>query len=209
MGKKTIPENISLISDLYKLKKKDIKKTADILVDAYTEDPMLKKIFTDVDKRRIQFEVMLRFCMKYGNLYSPSDNFEGVMAIAPHDKDMTVWRTFRSGGFFLGMKIASVAKLMAPTTKLMEEAKKDLNLGTYIYLFIIGVSQEFQGKGFGGKMLRAIVEKAEIERKPMYLETQNEKNVSLYEKYGFYVVKKIDLPDPLNLPMFLMVRDAK
>ena len=58
-------------------------------------------------------------------------------------------------------------------------------------------------------MLRAIVEKAEIERKPMYLETQNEKNVSLYEKYGFYVVKKIDLPDPLNLPMFLMVRDAK
>ena len=209
MGKKTKPENMSLIGDLYKLKKKDIWKAADVLVDAYTEDPMLKKIFTDVDKRRIQFEVMLRFCVKYGNLYSPSENFEGVMAIAPHDKDMTVWRTFRSGGFFLGMKIASVAKLMAPTTKLMEEAKKDLNLGTYIYLFIIGVSLEMQGKGFGGKMLRAIVEKAEIERKPMYLETQNEKNVSLYEKYGFYVVKKIDLPDPLNLPMFLMVRDAK
>jgi len=200
---------MSLISDLYKLKKKDIKKAADVLVDAYTEDPMLKKIFTDVDKRRIQFEVMLRFCMKYGNLYSPSDNFEGVMAIAPHDKDMTAWRTFRSGGFFLGMKIASVAKMMAQTTKLMEEAKKNLNLDPYIYLFIIGVSQEFQGKGFGGKLLRAIVEKAEIERKPMYLETQNEKNVSLYEKYGFHVVKKIDLPDPLNLPMFLMVRDAK
>ncbi|HDZ16695.1 MAG TPA: N-acetyltransferase, partial [archaeon] len=75
--------------------------------------------------------------------------------------------------------------------------------------FIIGVSQEFQGNGFGGKLLRAIVEKAEIERKPMYLETQNEKNVSLYEKYGFHVVKKIDLPDPLNLPMWLMVRDVK
>ena len=58
-------------------------------------------------------------------------------------------------------------------------------------------------------MLRAIVEKAEMERKPMYLETQNEKNVSLYEKYGFHTVKKIDLPDPLNLPMFLMLRDAK
>ena len=209
MVQKPIPENTLLISDLYKLKKKDIKKAADVLVDAYSEDPMLKKIFTDVDKRRIQFEVMLRYCMKYGNLFSPSDNFEGVMAIAPHDKDMTVWRTFRSGGFFLGMKIASVAKLMAPTTKLMEEAKKNLNLDSYIYLFIIGVSQELQGKGFGGKLLRAIVEKADIERKPMYLETQNEENVSLYEKYGFYVVKKINLPDPINLPMWLMVRDAK
>lgn len=198
------------MSDLCKLTKKDIKKAADVLVDAYTEDPMIAKIFTDDIKRRIQFEVMLRFCMKYGNVYSPSENFEGVMAIAPHDKDMTTWRTLLSGGFFIGMKIASVAKLMVPTIKLMEEAKKNFNLDhPYIYLFIIGVSQEFQGKSFGGKLLRAILEKADTERKPMYLETQNEKNVSLYEKYGFHVVKKIDLPDPLNLPMFLMVRDAK
>lgn len=200
---------MSLISDLYKIEKKEIKKAADVLTDAYSEDPMINIIFKEEDKRRVQFEVMLRFCTKYGNVYSSSDNFEGIMAIAPHDKDMTVWRTFRSGGFFLGMKIASVAKMMAPTIKLMEEAKKNLNLNPYIYFFIIGVSKEFQGKGFGGKLLRALIEKSEIERKPMYLETQNEKNVSLYEKYGFHVVKKIDLPDTINLPMFLMVRDVK
>jgi ribosomal protein S18 acetylase RimI-like enzyme len=200
---------MSLISDLYKLKKKDIKKAADVLVSAYTEDPMLKIILKEEDKRRVQFEVMLRFCVKYGNVFSPSDNLEGVMAIAPHDKDMTVWRTFRSGGFFIGMKIASIAKMMKESTKLIEEAKKNLNLGhPYIYLFIIGVPQELQGKSFGGKLLRAIVEKAEIERTPMYLETQNEKNVSLYEKYEFHVVDKVNLPDPVNLPMWLMIRDA-
>jgi GNAT superfamily N-acetyltransferase len=33
----------------------------------------------------------------------------------------------------------------------------------------MGVSQEFQGKGFGGKLIRAIIEKAETERKPIYL----------------------------------------
>jgi ribosomal protein S18 acetylase RimI-like enzyme len=209
MVKKPIPENVSLISDLYKLKKEDIKKAANVLVSAYTEDPMLEIIFKDEDKRRIQFEVMLRFCMKYGDVYSTSNNFEGVMAIAPHDKDMTIWRTIRSGGFFLGMKIASVSKMMKQSIKLIEETKKNLNLNSYVYLFIIGVLQEFQGKGFGGKLLRAIIEKADIERKSMYLETQNEKNVSLYEKYGFYVVKKVNLPDPMNLPFWFMVRDAK
>ena len=90
----------------------------------------------------------------------------------------------------------------------MEEEKKNLSIGPYIYLPIIGVSQEFQGKGLGGKLLNALIEKAEIERKSIYLETGIETNVTLYEKYGFYVYKKINFP-VLNLPMWLMVRDAK
>ncbi|MHA2186102.1 MAG: GNAT family N-acetyltransferase, partial [Promethearchaeota archaeon] len=91
----------------------------------------------------------------------------------------------------------------------VEEAKKNLNLGPHIHLLIMGVSQEFQGKGFGGKLLRAIIEKAETEKIPIYLETQKEVNVALYEKFGFSVRKKIILPDPINLPMWLMVRDIK
>ena len=61
---------------------------------------------------------------------------------------------------------------------------------------------------FGGKLLRAVIEKAEIEKVPIYLETQKEANVSLYEKYGFSVKKKVILPEPLNLPMWLMVRNS-
>ena len=201
---------MSLISDLYKLQKKDIKKAADVLVDAYSEDPMMEIVFKEVDERCIQFEIMLKFCIKYGDVFSPSDNFEGVMAILPHDKgDMTIWRIIRSGGFFQSFKLFKLRKMMAQTIKVIEETKKNLDIGPYIYLFVIGVSQEFQGKGFGGKLLRAIVEKAEIERKAMYLETQNEKNVSLYEKYGFHVIEKKDLPDPMNLPFWFMVRDVQ
>ncbi len=197
-----------LISDLYKIKKKDIKKAASVLGNAFSDNPMWKEIFNDEDKNRVITEIMLRFCLKYGNIFSTSDNFEGVMAIAPHDKDMNLWRIIRSGAFFLSMKLASYSKKMKAIAEPIEEAKKDLNIGTYVYLLIIGVSQEFQGKGFGGNLLKAIIEKADIERKPMYLETQKEENVTLYEKYGFHVVKKINHPE-LNLPMWLMVRDSK
>jgi len=200
---------MSLISELYKIQKKEIKKAAIVLANAFSKDPMWKKVFKDEDKYRAVSELMVKFAMKYGNVFSTSDNLEGVMAIMPPDKDMTVLRIIRSGAFFNSLKLVKLRKEMEQTAKTLEEEKKNLNIGPYIYLLIIGVSQEFQGKGFGGKLLRAIVEKAEIERKPMYLETQNEKNVSLYEKYGFYVVKKINLPDPVNLPMWLMVRDAK
>ncbi len=192
------------------MQKKDIKKVLNLFLSAYSDDPMFEKFIKEEEKRSAQFEVMLRFCVKYGNVFSSSDNFEGVMAIVPHDKgEMTGWRVFRSGGFFLGMKLASLRKVMEKSFEVMEEAKKDLDIGPYIFLFIMAVSKEFQGKGFGGKFLRAVIEKSEIERKPIYLETQNEKNVSLYEHFGFHVVKKINMPDPVNLPMWLMVRDAK
>jgi ribosomal protein S18 acetylase RimI-like enzyme len=199
---------VSLLDDLYTIQKKDLRKVVDVLTDAFSEDSMWQEVFKNEDKNRALTEVMVRFCLKYGSVFSTSDNLEGVMALAPHDKEMTMWRLIRSGAFFLSLKIASEAKIMKVLTQTIEEAKKDLSLGTYIHLLIMGVSQEYQGKGFGGKLLRALIEKAETEGKPIYLETQKEANVSLYEKYGFSVKKKVMLPEPLYLPMWLMLRDS-
>ena len=198
---------MSLISDLYKIQKKDLKNTVNVLTNAFSEDSMWKEVFDDEDKNRVLTEVMVRFCLKYGNVLSASDNLEGIMAIAPHDKEMTTWRVILSGSFFLSMKISKEAKKMEILSKAVEEAKKSLNLDPYIHLLIMGVSQEFQRKGFGRKLLRALIEKAQTEKKSIYLETQKEDNVNFYEKYGFSVRKKIILPEPLNLPMWLMVRD--
>ena len=199
---------MTLFDNLYKIQKKDLKNAVNVLTNAFSEDSMWKEVFNDEDKNRVLTEVMVRFCLKYGNVLSTSENLEGVMAIAPHDKDMTALRVIRSGAFFLSMKIANEAKIMKVLSNAIEEAKKSLNLDQYIHLLIMGVSQEHQGKGFGGKLIRAIIKKAETERKPIYLETQKEENVTLYEKYGFSVKKKIILPEPLNLPMWLMVRNS-
>jgi ribosomal protein S18 acetylase RimI-like enzyme len=200
---------MSLISDLYKIQKKDLKNAVKVLNDAFSEESMWKEVFNDEDKNRVLTEVMVRFCLKYGNVVATSDNLEGVMAIAPYGKDMTALRIIRSGAFFLSMKLSNEAKKMKVLSDAIEEAKKSLNLDPYIYLLIMGVSKDYQGKGFGGKLIRAIIEQAESEKKPIYLETQKEENVSLYEKYGFSVKKKIVLPEPLNFPMWLMVRDVK
>ena len=200
---------MTLISELFKIQKRDLKNAVDVLTDAFSKESMWKEVFTDEEKNRILTEVMVRFCLKYGSVYATSENFEGIMALAPHDKEMTTWTIVRSGGFFLSMKIADEAKKMEVLNSAVEEAKKSLNLGSHIHLLMMGVSQEFQGKGFGGKLLRALIEKAEAEKKSIYLETQKENNVKLYEKYGFSVKKKIILPEPLNLPMWLMVRQVK
>jgi ribosomal protein S18 acetylase RimI-like enzyme len=200
---------MTLINDFYKIQKKDLNNAVKVLNDAFSEESMWKEVFKDEEKNRVLTEIMVRFCLKYGNVYATTDKFEGVMAIAPYGKDMTALRIIRSGAFFLSMKISNEAKIFKVLSDSIDEAKKSLNLDPYIHLLIMGVSKEYQGKGFGGKLIRAIIEKAESEKKPIYLETQKEENVTLYEKYGFSVKKKIILPEPLNLPMWLMFRDVK
>ena len=59
---------------------------------------------------------------------------------------------------------------------------------------MVGVSRSNQGKGFGGKMLEAVIKKSNELSIPIYLETETENNVRFYQKYGFKVIKKIELP---------------
>ena len=76
-----------------------------------------------------------------------------------------------------------------------------------IYLYIIGIATELQGQGFGGTLLRTLIENCATSGTHIYLETEIPDNVKLYEKFGFTAMKKLILPEPLNLPMWLMVRN--
>jgi ribosomal protein S18 acetylase RimI-like enzyme len=179
-----------------------------VLDSAFSEDSIWKEVFDDEEKNRILTEIMVRFCLTYGNVVSTSEKLEGVMAIAPYGKDMNMVSIIRSGAFFLSMKIGNESKKFKVLSDAVEEAKKTLDLDPYIHLLIMGVSQDYQGKGLGGTLVRALIEKSESENKPIYLETQKEDNIHFYEKYGFDVKKKIILPDPFNLPMWLMFREV-
>ena len=75
-----------------------------------------------------------------------------------------------------------------------------------MHLQTIGVSPDFQGQGFGGKLLMAIFEKADNEEIQIYLETTKE-NVQLYKKFRFQVIKEIKL-STIDLSMWAMVRET-
>ena len=146
--------------------------------------------------------------MKYGEVYAPSENLEGIAIILPYKTaDMTFWRLLRSGALRTGMKLGKettnrLEEILAPIEKAHEEILKR----GYLYLQVIGVSPKLQGQGFGGKLLRAIIEYADNEEILIYLET-TEENVQLYKKFGFRVLKEIKL-STIDLSMWAMVRET-
>ena len=58
---------------------------------------------------------------------------------------------------------------------------------SFIYIQIIGVSSENQGKEYGRKLLRGLIE---VKKTPIYLETETESNVPLYEQFEFKFLSK-------------------
>jgi len=78
---------------------------------------------------------------------------------------------------------------------------------SFAYLQIIGVASENQGKGYGGKLLREFIAVADEVKIPIYLETETESNVNLYEQFDFKTLEKMNLP-VINQPMWAMMREV-
>jgi ribosomal protein S18 acetylase RimI-like enzyme len=200
---------------LYGVQKGDIVRVGEVLADAFQHDPLWNKIYegeSDIEKRfRAHFEVPVRYCLKYGEVYAPSKDLEGVVAWVPGQyADMTAWRIIRSGtvGAAIRMGLNTVKKMGRVFKTITEDRNEHMAGSTYLYLLVVGVATKLQGKGFGRKLIGTAIEKSEREGFQLYLETETEENVKMYEYFGFRLIKKITLP-MVDLPMWEMVRKPK
>jgi ribosomal protein S18 acetylase RimI-like enzyme len=70
----------------------------------------------------------------------------------------------------------------------------------------IGVDPAFQGQGVGKALLGSLLEMADEDGPTTYLETDVDRNVTLYEKFGFQVIGQADV---LGVNNRFMRRDVK
>ena len=75
------------------------------------------------------------------------------------------------------------------------------------YLGMLATLPELRGRGLGGALLTASLERVDADGSPAYLESSNPRNIGLYERHGFEVTGRIDLGD--GPPMFPMWRPAR
>jgi len=210
---RTVP--IGEIKNLHKVNKSEIRQATAVLADAFKEDPLFKILFGDAVKNSHKYSLvakfMIRYCYKYGDVYASSEKFEGIMAITQDEYSyMSLWRMIRSGSVFpfLSIGFKSFMKVAGALSPMDEERKKHMKNMSFVYLQIIGVASENQGKGHGGKLLKELLAMADEAKLPIYLETETESNVRLYERFGFKTLEEMSLP-VINQPMWTMLREDK
>ncbi|MFX1508475.1 MAG: GNAT family N-acetyltransferase [Promethearchaeota archaeon] len=189
------------LENLYRIQKKDIKKAYQVLGKAFHEDPAWTHVIPDEDTRKKKlpfvFEFVLRYSLKYGEIYAPSDKLEGIVAWVPHTTaNETFWRIIRSGAIRATIKMGSEIgrRIQMLFSVIEEDRRQHMKNKPYFYLQVIGVLPEFQGQGFGGKLLKSMFAKADMEGFSIYLETETEKNMKIYSKYGFITLKEGEAP---------------
>jgi ribosomal protein S18 acetylase RimI-like enzyme len=79
--------------------------------------------------------------------------------------------------------------------------------GPHWYLFVLGVDPSHQGAGFGGALLNRLGARADEAEIDSFLETDEERNVGLYRRYGYEVVDEADTP--FGFRMWHMKRPAR
>ncbi|MGE3856533.1 MAG: GNAT family N-acetyltransferase [Dehalococcoidia bacterium] len=78
----------------------------------------------------------------------------------------------------------------------------------HYYLLGIGVDPSRQGRGVGSSLLAPMAERCDREGMPAYLESSKERNVPLYERFGFRVLDRVELPGG-GPPIWPMRRDPR
>ncbi len=75
------------------------------------------------------------------------------------------------------------------------------------YLVLLGTDPLVQGKGVGGQLLQPALDRADADGVPCYLETQKERNLSFYARFGFQQADELRVPGAP--PVWTMRREAR
>jgi ribosomal protein S18 acetylase RimI-like enzyme len=206
------------LNGFYRLEKDDVERVAEMLTRAFYDDPLTLYAYSDRERESGSllyfFQFPVRYCLRYGEGYAPTSDIEGVALWLPSNKyPITFWRTLRTASlwfmFKMMRKIGSARlKRMAYIGGFLDKAHERLAPFEHMYLQVLGVDPERQGKGYASKLLKTMFNRLDEEGMPCYLDTLKEENVAMYEHLGFKVLEKIDIPDT-DITSWALLREPR
>jgi ribosomal protein S18 acetylase RimI-like enzyme len=186
-----------------------LDQAAQVMARVFQNDPMLKYLVPD-DARRVRllpsfFSMVVRYCSRYGEVYT-TPTLEGLACWLPPGIEPTIGRMVR-----IGIRVSPLDFGWAAFRRYLDLAAytdivhKRSVPKRHWYLWALGVDPPHQGQGIGGKLLQPVLEQADTAGLPCYLETENERNLPFYQRYGFKVVSNGEVPRR-GLRVWAMVR---
>lgn len=184
---------------MLKLERKHIKPVSLMLSRAFKDD--LKDVFPDPEERRVKTPYVNEFLLlrDYSNsrAFITSPQLEGIAVWMHSDKrkKRPFWRILTSGAIWPAIIIGIKAlRKMQVFDQYVERKHKELASNKHWYLAVLAVDPKHQGKGYASKLLNEMLSYIDEEGLNCYVETEGEKNVSMYQHFGFEVVDEFVVP---------------
>ena len=198
----------------YKLTMKDAAAAGETLARAFQEYPLITWFTPDAEERQRQLRFfhtrMVRYAIRYGEVLATSPEIEAALVWVPSEKaEQTWWRNTLCGNFSMPF---GNGRTPGPRQAAYGEYSSAVHRRhatmPHMYLRLLGVDPAHRGKGYSSRLLRAAFERADREGRPCWLETQAERNVSIYQHLGFEVMEEGLIPGS-DIRSWGMLRKAK
>lgn len=171
----------------------DFPALAAMLARAFAEDPVTAWFFPGVRTRETRsrrlFAIRLRQLCDQGALYTTDDLAGAALWTVPQH-----WR--EDARQLLMLLPAAPVVLPRPLRTLRASARIEVHrpAAPHFYLSVLGTDPDRRGAGVGSALLAPVLARCDTERRPAYLEASRRRNVALYERHGFIVRERIELP---------------
>ena len=201
------------LKTLFKLDKTNINLCNPVAARAYFDADDFSTSSRDPSKQ-MKFLTKLmnltfQISVKFGSVYAPTKAIEGVAGWLPHDKiKISNWHYIRHGALSAFFRAGKEGRrnLLRYSSLVSAKHRQHANF-PHMYLFNLAIDPKYQGKGYASRLLKPMFVKLDENNLPCYLESP-ERNLALYEHFGFEVVEHVSLPENDN-DMWLMIRYNK
>lgn len=197
---------------IVRLDMNDLEWMTTLLTEAFLSEAPTTHLFLG-PRRTLQTSYFMRcscaYALIFGECYSTTDKQGVALWLLPGQTAMSLGRMHKAGMLAapLRMGLGAFSRFIgfaAHTDKLHRAAAAM----PHYYLFALGVAPSAQGKGTGARLVREMLERADREMLPTYLETQSPRNVDLYRRLGFHVAAEEPFPRLDGLRNWGMLRPA-
>lgn len=187
----------------------DIPALAEVLADAFEDDPLMVWILPDEESRRARLARLFAAEVRYHHLAGGGSEVavdeNGVIGGAALWDPPGRWKqsTWESVISFPAVVRALGARMMvgAEVGGVLERAHPQTQ---HWYLASIGTGAQARGGGYGKALLNSRLDRCDRDRIPAYLESSKKENIPYYNRFGFEVTGEIVIPDggPTVYPMW-------
>jgi len=195
------------MKNIIKATRSDKPKVLEILTEAFWDDPHINWFTGSGKSKRKRLETMMSHtfesALARGDVYLTEDK-EAVAIWRNSSQKVnnlsTLIENIKFLYYFGIKKVNAISKL----EKIVQEGyPKDK---PFYYLFVIGTSKKGRGKGLSSILMNTILEQADQNKIPVYLETANVNNVPIYNKKGFKTYREIPVVGEKPITLNLMSR---
>ena len=191
-----------------------LKKAASLLAAAFFNYPMFTFYFPDPQRRARYLPWYLRNVLncafRYGDVYTTPEVSGVIFTLLPGHTKVSLWEYVQNGF------------LLTPLLLGLQNYKRSMDCEDFVertharlmqdrphyYLWGLAVDPARKSKGIGTALMQPVLEKADADKMPIYLETHDERNVGYYQRYSFDLIHTVNIPK-YDLPIWCMLREPR